>query len=116
MAAARRQRWCGGRKGRLDCEFVRSEVDVSSSSDFTGFEGEPFVDKSTNKNQPKDGVCLRGRLIGKGQFKLVNLTFFKKNRSKGIKKKYTDIITLLPLLTSYYLRYIEFHKIHVASK
>jgi hypothetical protein len=33
----------GGRKGRLDRELVRSEVDVSSSLDFTGLEGKPFV-------------------------------------------------------------------------
>jgi hypothetical protein len=40
----------GGRKGRLDRVLVRSDVDVSSSSDFTGLEGKAFVDKSTNKN------------------------------------------------------------------
>ena len=63
-----------GQKGRLGRVLVRSDVEVQSSSDFTCPEGKSFVDGSTNKNQPKNGISLRTRTIGKRQLKMTHTT------------------------------------------
>ena len=55
----------GGRKGRLDRELVRSEVDVSSSSDFTGFEGSHLLINIPIEISPKMIFACVSDLLGR---------------------------------------------------